>query len=162
MESVVVNHMESLYQQCQDRRIFIYGAKTAAQRTYYYLESRGVTVDSFIVSNRYDNPCELLGKRVQRIEEMNQTFDCMVVAVNPGLVWDIAEELQGYPIQKMVVIGPCLTDELPASYAGHVLSENSKISEKAVLFDGIQLFSDDTSTIVIEENAVVCGGVYLQ
>lgn len=158
MEKVVVSYVESLYTECEGHRIDIYGAKTVAQRACYYLESKGLMINSFVVSNRYKNPEVLRNKAVTRIEEGNKSYDCMVLAVSEAFVWDVEEELKSYDICKLVIINPLMDDDFPTSC---LISDLSKISERAFLSDKVQLFSDETSCIVVDDNVVVKEGAII-
>ena len=158
MEKVVVSNVESLYTECAGHKIDIYGAKTVAQRACYYLESKGLMINSFVVSNRYKNPEVLRNKAVTRIEEGNKSYDCMVLAVSGTFVWDAEEELESYDICKLVIINPLMDDDFPTSC---LISDLSKISERAFLSDKIQLFSDETSCIVVDDNVVVKEGTII-
>ena len=66
------------------RSVFIYGAKTIAQRACLYLERHGVTVTAFLVSERYENPEERRRManvgyrrliRKYKIEDMKKTYE---------------------------------------------------------------------------------------
>lgn len=87
MEKVFVTNVESLYEECIGYKVDIYGAKTIAQRACHYLESRGIYINSFIVSNRFKNPEVIRNKQVNRIEEENRTYDL--------LSWRLVEHLSG-------------------------------------------------------------------
>lgn len=113
METIIVNNIEMLYQECKDHEINIYGAKTVAVRTYYYLTSRDIHVDAFLVSNRYKNPDFLLNKPVIRIEECSKHYDGVVLAVSRDFIWDVEEELRNYPINKLIIISPTMDDKFP-------------------------------------------------
>ncbi len=158
MEKIIVSNVENLYKECLGHEIDIYGAKTVAQRACYYLESKGLNINSFVVSNRYKNPVILRNKTVARIEEDNKTYDCMVLAVSGAFVWDVEEELENYDICKLVIINPLMDDDFPTCC---LISDLSKISERAFLSDKIQLVSDETSCIVIDDNVVVKEGAII-
>lgn len=93
---IVVNNTEILYEQCKGRSVYVYGAKTIAQRACYFLESRGIKVEAFLVSNRYENPDSLHGKPVFRIEDIvNKSIPMNVTCVGisarivkTGIEWD--------------------------------------------------------------------------
>lgn len=155
MRKVIVNDVESLYKECVGYEIDIYGAKTVAQRACHFLESKGIVVNSYVVSNIYKNPEQINDKPVNRIEDENQTYDCMVLAVSSKFVWDVENELEKYDISKLIIINPLMDDDFPANC---ILSKTSVVSEKAFLSDGVQVFADDSSSIIIDENVVVEGG----
>lgn len=158
MESLMVGCAEDLYQQCAGKSVYIYGAKTIAQRANLYLKSRGTEAEGFLVSNRYGNPDMVLGKTVYRIEELDRHLECVVVAVSAELVRDVEKELQRYDIEKIVVIHPAMDDAFPI---GICCSERSRISERAFIEKEVQIFVDETSTIIIEDNAVIKNGTVI-
>lgn len=159
MDSIVVNNVEELYLHSKNHNIKIYGAKTIAQRVCHYLESRGgITVDAFVVSNRYKNPDTFQGKPVLRIEDEKIEYDCMIVAVSGAFIRNVEKELQKYSIKKLIVISPLMDDEFPTSC---ILSRDSNVSERAFLSDKIQVISDDTSSITIGDNAIIKEGTVI-
>lgn len=129
----------------------IYGAKTIALRAYYYLKSRNINVDAFLVSNRFENPLTLYGKNVLRIEDEKDQYDYVVVAVSCGTL-EIVKNLKNYNIKKLIVIHPCMYDEFPSVI---LISNESRISEKSLLNQEIQIVTDETSVITIEDGVVV-------
>lgn len=155
---IVVNNTEILYEQCKGRSVYVYGAKTIAQRACYFLESRGIKVEAFLVSNRYENPDSLHGKPVFRIEDIDRKYDCVVVAVSGALVWKVEQEIEQYNIDKIVVINPLMDDAFPAC---QILSKRSFVSDRAFLLDDVQLISDESSSIVIEDNVVIKSGTVI-
>ena len=56
MDEVMVGSVEQLYEEAKRKGVYIYGAKKVALRTYKYLEIRGVKINGYVVSNRYNNP----------------------------------------------------------------------------------------------------------
>ena len=158
MEKVVVTNVESLYAECVGHKVDIYGAKTVAQRACHYLELRGINIDSFIVSNRFKNPDVIRNKQVNRIEEENRVYDCIVLAVSGTFVWDVEEELEDYNINKLVILSPLMIDEFPTSC---LVSDLSKISERAFISSKVQVFSDEGSSISIDNNVVVKDGAII-
>ena len=158
MEKVVVSNVEGLYKECLGHQIDIYGAKTVAQRACYYLETEGLKINSFVVSNRYKNPKVLRNKPVIRIENENKSYDCLILAVSGAFVWKVEEELENYDIKKLVIINPLMDDDFPTSC---LISDSSKISNRAFLSSKIQLFADESSTIIVEDNVVIKEGAII-
>lgn len=156
MSKIIVNDVESLYRECAGHVIDIYGAKTVAQRTCHFLESEGLRVNTFVVSNRYKNPQQIRNKPVNRIEDGNKTYDCMVLAVSGKFVRDVEKELEKYDICKLVIINPLMDDDFPIN---SIISEVCNISERAFLSTKAQVFADDSSSIIIDDNVVVKDGV---
>lgn len=159
METVMVSCSEALLEECRGRKVDIYGARTVAQRACYYLESNGVNVNSFVVSNRYENPYVLNNKSVDRIEENKKPYDCMVVAVSKAAMHSVEKELLNYDIQKIVIINPEMADDILISCC--ILSEKSEVSPKAFISDKVQIVTDDTSSVHIGDNAVIKEGAII-
>lgn len=53
----------------------------------------GTRVLGYVVSNRFDNPKQLYGKKVYRIEEKIRHYDCMILAVNGRILWQVRDEI---------------------------------------------------------------------
>lgn len=53
----------------------------------------GTRVFGYVVSNRCDNPKQLYGKKVYRIEGKNRHYDCMILAVNGEILWQVRDEI---------------------------------------------------------------------
>ncbi|MGN0940846.1 MAG: hypothetical protein ACI4OA_03990, partial [Selenomonadaceae bacterium] len=133
--------------------VYIYGAKTIAQRTCLYLESNGIAVEGFIVSNRYDNPNDVYGHPVLRIEEnQDKNFDVVINAVTAEFAWDVTDDLQAYHVGCLVQISPILYDKFPAKF---VMNENCVVSDRAFIADSAEIFADETSKIIIDDNVVI-------
>lgn len=158
IEKKVVTNIEDLYKECMGHDVYIYGAKTIAQRTSLFLEDKGVKVNSFVVSNRYKNPEVLCNKPVLKIEEENLLYECMVLAVDGSIIWRVEEEIEKYNIHKLVIIHPLLVEDFPSNIS---LSKKSSISQRAILSSDIQVFADETSTIIIEDNVVIKEGTVI-
>lgn len=133
--------------------VYIYGAKTIAQRTCLYLEGNGIAVEGFIVSNRYDNPNEVYGHPVLRIEEnQEKNFDVVINAVTAEFAWDVTDDLQAYHVGCLVQISPILYDKFPAKF---VMNEKCVVSDRAFIADSAEIFADETSKIIIDDNVVI-------
>ena len=133
--------------------VYIYGAKTIAQRTCLYLEGNGIAVEGFIVSNRYDNPNEIYGHPVLRIEEnQEEIFDVVINAVTSEFAWDVTDDLQAYHVGCLVQISPILYDKFPAKF---VMNEKCVVSDRAFIADSAEIFADETSKIIIDDNVVI-------
>lgn len=66
-----------------DKDIYIYGAKTIGRKIYTCIESFGINVQGFMVSNRYDNCNMLFGKEVYGIEDYTIINNrCVIKAFN--------------------------------------------------------------------------------
>jgi carbonic anhydrase/acetyltransferase-like protein (isoleucine patch superfamily) len=141
--------------------LFIYGAKTIAMRTCKYLQSQGIEPKAFLVSNCFNNPTTLLTKDVLRIEEeCDRTFPSIIIAVSGEYIWDSKETLDAYAanIGSIGIISPCMLDDLPDQL---LLSDHSYISDRAFLAENVRLVADETSTLIIEEGAVIEKGVVI-
>ncbi len=117
----------------------------------------GTRVLGYVVSNRYDNPKQLYGKKVYRIEEENRHYDCMILAVNGGILWQVRDEIVQYDIDKLVIISPLMNDAFKNG-AGRVLSDKCKISDKACIAEDVQIVADETSSIVMDDYVVIGEG----
>lgn len=157
-ERVIVADVNALYQQCIGHTIKIYGAKTVAQRTCYYLETKGVEVVSFLVSNKFANPSKIHQKIVERIEEIDNIFDCIVVAVSEKYVWKVAKQVENYNVNKIVIVSPLMVDDFPTSC---LLSEKSRISFNTILADKVQIVCDETSIVTIEDDVFIQEGTVI-
>ena len=157
-ERIVVADVNALYQQCAGHTIKIYGAKTVAQRACYYLETKGVEVVSFLVSNKFVNPDKIHQKIVERIEEIDNIFDCIVVAVSEKYVWEIAKQVETYNVNKIVIVSPLMVDDFPTSC---LLSEKSRISFRTILADRVQIVCDETSIVLIEDDVFIQEGTVI-
>lgn len=157
-ECIVVADVNALYQQCAGHTIKIYGAKTVAQRACYYLETKGVEVVSFLVSNKFVNPDKIHQKIVERIEEIDNIFDCIVVAVSEKYVWEIAKQVETYNVNKIVIVSPLMVDDFPTSC---LLSEKSRISFRTILADRVQIVCDETSIVLIEDDVFIQEGTVI-
>lgn len=157
-ERIVVADVNALYQQCAGHTIKIYGAKTVAQRACYYLETKGVEVVSFLVSNKFVNPDKIHQKIVERIEEIDNIFDCIVVAVSEKYVWEIAKQVETYNVNKIVIVSPLMVDDFPTSC---LLSEKSRISFRTILADRVQIVCDETSIVFIEDDVFIQEGTVI-
>lgn len=149
METVVVNNVNELYHQAFGHEVFIYGAKTIALKTNDYLYSQGINAVSFIVSKKYVNPNMLQGKSVLRIEEyLNKAFDCIIIAISGDAVWKVEKDLHLYNIKKIIIIHPYMADKFPSCC---ILSEQSQLSNNFISGNNVQIVSDESSSIIIEE-----------
>ena len=90
--------------------IYIYGAKSVAIRTCKSLEIMGDACTWVCSIKKYDNPCQLYGKNVYRIEEENRHYDCMALAVNGGILWNVRDEIVQYDIDKLILISTLMND----------------------------------------------------
>lgn len=159
MDEVLIGNIEQLYEETKGVDVYIYGAKSVALRAFKYLEimGGGTNLKGYVVSNRYNNPDTLYGKKVYRIENENKHYDCMVVAVNGNLLWKVRDELLQYDIGKLVMINPLMDDDF-RNPAIKIVSSKSKISEKASVAKTVQIVTDETSSIIIDDNVVVGEG----
>ncbi|SEJ04314.1 transferase hexapeptide (six repeat-containing protein) [Lachnospiraceae bacterium A10] len=152
MDKVIVSDVVSLYDECKGNAIAIYGAKTVAQRACLYLENKGLEVDLFLVSKKYDNPEILMNKSVEKIEDnKNKAWDCVVLAVSSKYVLDAGKELEKYNIKKLVIISPLMDDDFPFNSCGG----NIEISANSFLSLKTQIFADETSKIIIDDGVVI-------
>lgn len=159
MEEIIAGNVEQLCENVKGKDIYIYGAKSVALRTCKCLEimGGGTRVLGYVVSNRYDNPKQLYGKKVYRIEEENRHYDCMILAVKGGILWQVRDEIVQYDIDKLVIISPLMNDAFKNG-TGRVLSDKCKISDKACIAEDVQIVADETSSIVIDDYVVLGEG----
>lgn len=76
--------------------VYTYMVPKQLLRERVFLESRGIKVEAFLVSNRYENPDSLHGKPVFRIEDIvNKSIPMNVTCVGisarivkTGIEWD--------------------------------------------------------------------------
>jgi acetyltransferase-like isoleucine patch superfamily enzyme len=157
MDTVIVNDIESIYSECRSHKVSIYGAKTIALRACNFLLSRGENVECFVTSSRYKNPDMLYGKPVKRIEEDDESYDCMLLAISGKWsdILSVEKELSRYDIQKLVMINPNIVEDFPSC---RLLSITSRISNKSSISKIIQIVIDDTSSLTIEDNVVIRDG----
>ncbi len=140
------------------RSVFIYGAKTIAQRACLYLERHGVTVTAFLVSERYENPETVEGHPVWRIEQhAAETFDVVLVAVS-GLkvLRAIVKALRAYEISTAVTLSPNMYDAFPMQ---DILTDRVQIASPELVAEDAEIFADETSEIIIEEGVEVSFGL---
>lgn len=147
MESVVLTNADNLIKEIGSREVYIYGAKVTAIKTYKKLFEENIKVRSFLVSEKYDNPDIFQGLPVLKIEqEKDRCFECVVVAMGTKTVWQMEEKLVQYNIQKLILLHPALMGKLCKSW---ILSSLCQISENAIIENGVDLVTDNTSSIEI-------------
>lgn len=135
------------------RRVFIYGAKVTAKKCALYLRCFGVEVVAFLVSARYDNPREILGLPVWRIEEHAQeTFDVVICAVSEAYTAEVLGELQRYQIEEILELAPGLVDTFP--WRTQVTGQ-CQISPEAHIAPSASIFADDMSSISIAPDVII-------
>ena len=122
------------------------------------METKGVEVVSFLVSNKFVNPDKIHQKIVERIEEIDNIFDCIVVAVSEKYVWEIAKQVETYNVNKIVIVSPLMVDDFPTSC---LLSEKSRISFRTILADRVQIVCDETSIVLIEDDVFIQEGTVI-
>lgn len=81
----------------------------------------------------------------------------MVLAVNGGILWNVRDEIVQYDIDKLILISPLMNDTF-LNEAGKILSDKSRISDKTCIADDAQIVSDDTSSIIIDDDVVIGKG----
>ena len=142
------------------RDVYIYGAKTIAQRACLYLEHHGVTVRAFLVSARYENPKTLMAHPVWRIEEhAEDALDVVIVAVSkPEVVRAILRDLWPYEIPTIVTLSPNIYDAFPAK---DILTDRVQIASPELVAEDAEIFADETSEIIIEEDVEVSSEVVI-
>ena len=135
-----------------DKEIFIYGAKTVAQRCCRYLEYHGIHVAGFLVSNRYKNPETVEGHHVWKLEEhTDHAFDIVINAVSFQYLSQVTKFLKQYDIKQIVEISSVMDDAFPWKEIS--VNERCRISPHAYVAEGAEIFADETSEIVIEDGA---------
>ena len=81
----------------------------------------------------------------------------MVVSVNGVLLWKVRDELLQYDIGKLILINPLMNDDFKKS-AIRIISEKSKVSKKASIAENVQIITDETSNVIIDDNVVISNG----
>lgn len=154
MRKYIAKHEEFI--KTGGRRVFIYGAKVTAKRCAMYLKSCGVEVVAFLVSARYDNPQEILGLPVWRIEEhARDTFDVVICAVSEAYTAEVLDELERYHIAEVLELAPNLVDTFPWRTQ---VTQQCQIAEEAHIAESVCIFADEASSIVIAPDVFVEGG----
>lgn len=140
--------------------MYIYGAKTIAQRACLFLEHHGITVEAFLVSKAYENPETVEGHPVWRIEEhAADDFDVVIIAVSgAGPTRGVLKELGRYHVKTVAVILPSLADAFPQEA---ILTDRCRIAPGVFLANDVEIFADETSEIVIEEGAFLSSRVVI-
>ena len=140
--------------------VYIYGAKTIAQRACLFLEHHGITVEAFLVSKAYENPETVEGHPVWRIEEhAADDFDVVIIAVSgAGPTRGVLKELGRYHVKTVAVILPSLADAFPQEA---ILTDRCRIAPGVFLANDVEIFADETSEIVIEEGAFLSSRVVI-
>lgn len=152
MDEIIVGNSKQLYEKLWGiKDIYIYGAKTIGRKIYTCIESFGINVQGFMVSNRYDNCNMLFGKEVYRIEDYNKKIECLVLAVNENVLWQTRDELLRYNINKLIIVSPFFN--LEESIRN--LSSKCKISNKSYMGEQLQLIADETSSIIIDDYTII-------
>lgn len=111
-----------------------------------------------MVSNKYDNPTSIDGKNVYRIEEENKHYDCMIVAVNGESLWSVRDQLTGYDIDLLILISPLIDF---GDLINLETNKNCKLSSKVYIGEDVQIISDATSTIEIDDYVIIGDGVVI-
>lgn len=128
-------------------KIYIYGAKTIAQRCCLYLEYHGIKVTAFLVSSRYKNPDVLENHSVLRIEDYEtKKFDIIINAVSEKFLDDVTEELRKYSVSFILEISSKICDRFPVKA---IRAGRCKISDEAKIGKRTEIFADETSEIII-------------
>lgn len=152
MKTVVVNKCEELLEHSKGESVYIYGAKTIAQKVRMFLEKNSIVVDSFVVSEKYVNPTIINTKKVIHIEDYKDTkFNCMVVAVGHAFLWDVVDELQEYNIDKLIVVSPIMENKFPSIS----LSVKCNISNRAFISEYSRIYVDESSELIIKDNVFI-------
>lgn len=81
----------------------------------------------------------------------------MVVSVNGVLLWKVRDELLQYDIGKLILINPLMNDDFKKS-AIRIILEKSKVSKKASIAENVQIITDETSNVIIDDNVVISNG----
>ena len=81
----------------------------------------------------------------------------MALAVNCGILWNVRDEIVQYDIDKLILISTLMNDTF-LNEAGKILSGKSRISDKKCKADDAQIVSDDTSSIIIDDDVVIGKG----
>ena len=135
------------------RCAFIYGAKYTAQCCAKYLQSCGVKVIAFLVSDRYDNPKEILGLPVLRIEEHAQeNFDVVICAVSDTYRKEVFDELQRYQVNLLVELAPDIVKTFPWQ---KTVTEKCQIAPLAHIAPSVHIFADENSSVYIADDVII-------
>lgn len=155
MIEILIGNTSQLYEEVENENVYIYGAKTVAMRTERFLNFKGIDSKAFLVSNKYENPKELMGKTVLRIEEEKIHYECVIVAVSGANVWKVRDELLKYDIEKLLIIHPMMDDDFLSC---RVILGRCIISDRAYIADNVQIVVDESSELIIESGVVINSG----
>lgn len=155
MKTIILKKVKEILSEIGGGEAFyIYGAKTVAQRTYRYLTANGRTdMSGYLVSAKYDNPDQIDGVDVLRIENCkDRPLKNVIIAVIGQAIWSIADDLKQYNIENLFILSPFIIDDFPLK---DILSENCSISKEAVVSPNVQIFADETSRIIIRDHVII-------
>lgn len=110
-------------------------------------------MSGYLVSSRYDNPDEIDGVDVLRIEDCQDAeLKNVIIAVSGQAIWSIADDLKQYNIDRLFILSPFIIDDFPLE---DILSSGCDISEKAIISPKAQIFADETSQIIIRDHVII-------
>lgn len=155
MNTIVVNKLKTLLNKLGGgEAYYIYGAKTVAQRAYRYLTANNRTgMSGYLVSAKYDNPDQIDGIDVLRIENCkDRTLENVIIAVSGQAIWSIADDLKQYNIGNLFILSPFVIDDFPLK---DIISDSCIISDEAIVSPNVQIFADETSKIIIRDHVLI-------
>lgn len=110
-------------------------------------------MSGYLVSAKYDNPDQIDGVDVLRIENCkDRPLKNVIIAVSGQVIWSIADDLKQYNIENLFILSPFIIDDFPLK---DILYENCSISEEAVVSPNAQIFADETSRITIRDHVII-------
>lgn len=160
---IVMQKIQNVNQMCSfvnsKRKIYIYGAKSNAQKMYQWFLNNRCRVDGFLVSKRYDNPEILGGMPVYRIENIKEidANDAVVIAVGSKTTSfsGIVDSLNIYGFKEIAVPMKSFFNNAGNSF----LSNTCTIKESALIDNSAVLWADETSEIFIDDYVTINGNV---
>lgn len=155
MKTIIINKLKTLLNNIGGgEAYYIYGAKSVAQRTYRYLTTNGRTgMSGYLVSAKYDNPDQIEGVDVLRIEDCkDRILENVIIAVSGQVIWAIADDLKRYNMGNLFILSPFIIDDFPLN---DIISDNCGISDEAIVSPKAQIFADETSRIIIRDHVII-------
>ena len=134
--------------------MYIYGAKTIAQRLQLYLHSYNKDIHGFLVSEKYSNPETINGITVYRIEKFkNSNIDNVILAVsNTRAFWDVKKSLEKLNVLNFYVLKP---ETLDVFSWREIKTEKCSIDYDCIISDSAQIFADETSSVTIGSHVII-------
>lgn len=111
-------------------------------------------MSGYLVSAKYDNPDQIDGVDVLRIENCkDRPLKNVIIAVSVGqAICAIADDLKQYNIENLFILSPFIIDDFPLK---DIISDNCSISDEAIVSPNAQIFADETSRIIIRDHVMI-------